>query len=400
VEADTRRPTLLESLIARLPDRRLTAGGNYELHYGLRNPPVGRGLGPMGVESIDLVGVYAEALERVYRRLRDEGWSAPQPRPVPVYVLDPVLLHRRNAPFTFTSSGRQSQVVLRSFIPAPTREAITRQAEVEAVHEATHTFTHQYALPRRAKDQWYWLDEATATYYEGELTGAPEGRVFGHFWAHHPEWSLVKDDRDCGGYFAAWFVRYLSRHAPSGTLRRVWEGALGGPDADPLATLDAIRPGGRRAEDLVWDYFRETASTCRWAPDLYHLSGERSLTETFSLAPGGAVALREPDELPCLACRYYRVDVPAGVGEIRGVIESVGPGVVEDLRVAFLVDGPNGGQGPEWDARPGAAGVRREGGIRGSADRPWSVLLAVSRAGVDQTLRGTRQQYRLALTAH
>jgi hypothetical protein len=133
----------------------------------------------MGVVARDLALRYARALERTARSFLDWGWDKPREWPqhgnrVPVYVFQTSEWVNANVPFTFTDSWGYSQVGLRSLIPEPRLDVVWERADVDAVHEATHVFTHRrrQLQPRivagvRKEDLWSWFDEATAGFMEG-----------------------------------------------------------------------------------------------------------------------------------------------------------------------------------------------------------------------------------------
>src|SRR5207244_4122877 len=102
----------------------------------------------------ELIAAYAEGLHRVHVRLRDLGWQPPRPHPglgrVPVLVCDTASFFAETRPFTFTDRAGLSWLVLRSENGEATREGLLRRARLEAVHEATHAFTHVHR-PRRSK---------------------------------------------------------------------------------------------------------------------------------------------------------------------------------------------------------------------------------------------------------
>jgi hypothetical protein len=363
--------------ITRLLDRVRTAEGEFfTLHYGLRNPPSGHGLGLMGVESEELIEAYAEGLHRTYVRLRDLGWRTPQPHPdigrVPVYVCDTSTFFHETRPFTYTHNGL-SWLVLRSENGEPTREGMLRRARVDAVHEATHAFTHLHR-PRRTRhielpDPYAWLDEATATLLEGELyPDYPECLRHAYYWVACPDLSLERDVEGCpngyaggwpGGYFAAWFLRYLLQHLPDtgwDLLRETWEHAARAAEEERPVTVLArlLRARGHdlasadpAVPDLFTAYAVATYFLGHFAPLVRQRFGERSLAARIAVPRGREVGLSVVEALEHLSYRYYRFDHPAGASRLTATLTAEVPRRHCHLKAALVLAGDS-----RWPPRP------------------------------------------------
>ncbi|MGE3818416.1 MAG: DUF6055 domain-containing protein [Isosphaeraceae bacterium] len=327
-------------------DRRLdTPGGLFRLFYGLRNPPVGRGLGLDGVESEKLVHRYASALDRTCELFQKWGWPTPRRGSegiVPVYVFRTERLGFGDCPLTFTGEVARrayaSRIALRSCFDEPRPEIRDQRASVEAAHEASHVFTHQFVPPIAAVGNlWRWFDEATAVFVESEVFPEyPESLRFGVYWNHCPEVPLTTWG-GFGGYFAAWFVRYLVTTFGPEALLEVWRGA--DDRSGPLDVLERVL--GARGSDLAevfWEYVQRSYAFDEVAPGLGEAFGPRSITETFR----GPTAEGRPDPLFPMACRYYRVawgeDDPTQALEVHGE----GSLDASELRGALLTVGADG----------------------------------------------------------
>lgn len=332
-------------------DRNLvTPGGLFRLVYGLRNPPVGRGLGLDGVETEDLIHLYARALDLVHDRFRGWGWPTPRRRAegtIPVYVFRTERLGYGDCPLTFTGEVAPrvyaSRITLRSCFDQPRPEIRRELAEVEAAHEAAHVFTHQYVPPIAAVGNlWRWFDEATAVFMESEIyPGHPESRKFGVYWNQCPEVPLTTWGETTwggfGGYFAAWFVRFLVKEHGPGLLLEVWRGADG--RSAPLDVLGRVLgKNGQDLADVFWEYAQRSYVPEEVAPGLAESFGRRSVTETFV----GPTARGRPDPLFPLACRYYRVNWEGNEHSLTFEVSSEGELDPSELRGALLTVGSDG----------------------------------------------------------
>src|SRR5881275_1354506 len=102
------RVQLLREIIRRLDRVQDSKEGHFRLHYGLRNPPHGRGLGLTGVESEMLILHYAQALEKTYGILA-ASWDEPKRNKetgrIPVYVFYAPDAEMADSPFTFVDKN-------------------------------------------------------------------------------------------------------------------------------------------------------------------------------------------------------------------------------------------------------------------------------------------------------
>jgi hypothetical protein len=356
----------LQALTGGLDKSVEVTGGLFRIHYGLRTPPSGRGLGLDGVEGEELIRYYAGALHTAHRWF--QGWPEPHRGPdgfVPVYVFRTERLGFGDCPLTFTGDSRpgvqESQITLRSTFDEPQPELRGERAEVEAAHEAAHAFTHRLVPPLAAVgDLWAWFDEATAVFVEGEVfPGHREALRFSLYWDLCPELALTTWG-GIGGYFAAWFVRFLVRRFGSDLLRRVWDGSEG--KFGPLEVLDRLLVSRQTSlADVFWDYCCSGYAPDEVAPGAEASFGPRSLTETF-LAPSGAGG---KDFLAPLACRYYRITWEKDVESTPVHIQAEGTGT-DDLRALLLDVGRDGRIGKPTALQPDPA----RGCWRGTAGRP------------------------------
>lgn len=294
-----------------LSDVLVSPGGLFRLHYGLRNPAVGRGLGLDGVEDLAIIERYASALDRVHELYN--GWDWPTPvrdaeGTVPAYVFRTERLGLGDCPLTIPvrlSGGvLASKLALRSVFDEPRHESRLERAEVEAAHEASHVFTHQFVpLTAAVAPLWRWFDEATAVFMESEaFPNHVESLRFGLHWNHCPEMALTTWG-GVGGYFAAWFVRFLVQKQGPGLLLEAWRSGAAGRSG-PLDALDrALKNRGTSLTERFWDYTRQSFDARRIDPRLVDAFGPRSITETFA----GPSAEGPADPLSPLACRFYRI---------------------------------------------------------------------------------------------
>src|SRR5262249_39675769 len=113
----------------------------------------------------------------------------------------------------------------------PDEAVMLARAEVEAAHEATHTFNHslrepdRYADPSAAPwtcDPWKWFDEAMAVFMERQVfRDNLENLRYALHWAYLPE-LLLEWPQSPGGYCAAWFIEYLVNTFGWEFLYKVW----------------------------------------------------------------------------------------------------------------------------------------------------------------------------------
>jgi hypothetical protein len=384
--------TLLQEATRELDRSVDVAGDLYRIHYAIRNPAVGCGAGLGGVEDDQAIRVYADALTRTQKLFAEWGWKEPHRGPdgfVPVWVFHTDRLGRGDCPLTIplqeAEDAYRSEIALRSTIDEPRADIRAERMAVDAAHEAAHTFTHRYVSPintdRRPGslddplgEQWGWFDEATAVFVEGEVfteRDYPEARRFGLRWLHCPELSLTTPTWvRGGGYFAAWFVRYLAQEFRPAVIRDIWARS-----AEMIGPLDALRSvlraqtPPRKFSDVFWDYCWRSYAASVLAPGVVQSFGSRSLTASFA-ASGGASG---PVSLSPLACRYYRVVWESGAAAVPvhiRVTGQVGPG---EVRAAILTLDANG----QLVGGPHPAEPRADG---------WHALAHRPAAGADAVL--------------
>jgi hypothetical protein len=343
------RPMRLSTIVAPLKDRVDRPGGLFRVYYTLRDASEGRPDAPMGVCDQEIVLRYVHALELTAREFHDWSWGEPHRWDehggrVPVFVFDTTRYVRADAPFTQSDSLGRSLVGLRSVIREPRLEVMCERADVEAVHEASHVFTHFYRRPEgrlqpngKIADPWYWLDEATAVYMEGRIfRGHKESMRFALNFVYRPDLSLV-DDGEGSGYSSAWFVRHLvDRHGPK-ILHDVWKQA--GPlEADPVAIIDGeLKRHGSSFDREFSEYCLRGANMCEFDFDVFARHGNRLATESFRLSGVGSPCRSSGlDWLDPLACRYYRIGWDGGVvGSIRAIVRTE-PAAVKEINATLI----------------------------------------------------------------
>lgn len=295
----------------------------FRVHYGLRNPVIGRGLGAHGVKDRTLIKTYLRSLDRLYRAMRASPWNRNPPLgmeqngKINVYVFDvSEIISADGSPFASATRDGNPYICLpsRSFEPSP--QAEFHRAEAEAVHEATHVFNFR---ERPHTDiysgAWEWVDEAIAVYMETHLIpGNHDHFRFLKNWVDMPEVSL---DDWSARYQSGVFACYLENKMP-GLLNRLWVESrreerpfdvlsrLASPDR-PFSSSD---PG---AQDLfssgycMDSYFLMEEENDWLTPQLHARFGERALTESHRVTAGGKQAVSEEWTLNHLACRYFRI---------------------------------------------------------------------------------------------
>lgn len=326
-------------------------GGTFRVYYLDRDPPSGRSNGLRGVASRELVYRYARSLELAARTLINWGWEKPEPWDrgrVPAYVFRTADYWRtRDAPFTLTLGG-QSEVGLRSFIPVPDLDVAWECADIEAVHEATHVFTHHLREMQRRNvggeirdDAWAWFDEATAGFMEARLfRGHREPLRHAIHFVYHPELTLNLEPGQGGGYFGAWFIRHLvQRHGPA-LLCKVWRHARA-RDSDPIAAIDEelrkIDPDDS-FDRLFRDYCISSGNMWEFDFDVYTRHGNRLATESFHLgASAPSARSAEADWLHPLGCRYYRIGWTCdAVTSVDVTVRLDPPGAIDAVEAVLL----------------------------------------------------------------
>lgn len=375
---------------------------HFLVHYGLRNPPLGRGLGAAGISDAGLVRCYVNALERLYEVMV----SPPRSRSAPitdgsgrthVYVcdLDAVGV---GSPFTTADRQRVPFIALPCRSPEPSTDALMRRAAADAVHEATHVFNAtERPFHRRADFYWWaWVNEALATFMEGcVLPGSHDYFRFLGEWIDLPGVSL-NDWRTA--YSACLFFEYLAYRMGPRVVDEVWTRA--GQQEQPLAALGRLlaaegvifassRPGD---EDLfahgyaVDSYFLRDHRSAFFPAELWQRFGDRAVAETFEV--GADTQARATGRLPHLASHYYRCLPARGVDRLRVSVQ-VGTGSHTNLKAQVVVARPDLSRGARTVLLPAPGNPEERGCLvaelgdvgRFDADH---LMLVVTNCGVQE----------------
>ena len=293
---------------------------HFVLHYGLRNPYEGHGLGADGVRNHGLIHVYARALERLYQTMTEPPWNRPPPvdGKTHVFVLDAPAhadVDETNTPF----------IILPSRSDETSEQAELLRATAEAVHEATHIFSFtQRPFNDVASVAWEWFDEGFAVFMEMNVTaGNLDYFRFLTDWINKPEQPL---DDPRGKYQAGMFIRYVSILMGSDFVNKVW--TLSARWETPLETLSRLMPAGRKAFspdpkeiDLFGSgycldfYFMWNQENANIAPEVFLRFGERAVSASLVLSAGQETGVN--GTLDHLACRYYRINIRGGATKLE-----------------------------------------------------------------------------------
>jgi len=305
----------------------LVKSQHFIIHYGLRNPPVGRGLASDGVRDRVLVLTYLHALESLYNTMTSHPWGR-EPPEVDDSGRTHVYVFGDNPITTFDNDSLLPEIFLPCRSKEPTTQSELLRAAAEAVHEGAHLFNFRkrpyYDL---STEPWVWFDEGIAVLMETlVVAGNPDYCRFLVDWIDTPETPL--DDEEAK-YQSGMFVRYLAKMLGPEIVNQVWNESM--PNEGPIEAMQRLmalmpRPETFLSADpavkdifasgycldpyFIWDH--ESASL---APDIFFRFGERAVSETFVLSPGSTV--RAEDALDHLACRYYRFYLKEGVGSVR-----------------------------------------------------------------------------------
>lgn len=303
---------------------------HFRIHFGYRNPPEGRGLGPAGVYDSMIVQIYLEALEQVYKTMTISPWGRTAPQTgaddrTQVYVCDPSDIFPKDAsPFMHVDDKGCPFIVLTTGSVEPTRDAELHRARAEAIHEATHVLNYkQRKFESPLWLGWAWFDEALAVYMETDL-GNYDHLRFLRDWIHCPEVPL---DDWSSRYQAGMFASYLAKTMGRKFLNSVWVESRS--NELPLEALSRLLGKRKRifasADPAIRDFF--ASGFCMsgyflgdYRNDslpfgLYARYGDRAVTESFRLGCGERVV--GSDYLDHLSCRYYRFYVDSAVRQVQ-----------------------------------------------------------------------------------
>jgi len=305
------------------------------VHYGLRNPRRGRGLGACGVGDVGLIRRYLNALERLYQTMASPPWSRAAPQTdasgkTHVYVYDLDHIVAGGDPFTSVNGEGIPYIALSCRSNEPLTDGAMRRAEAEAVHEATHVFNAaQRPFHRKADFYWWaWLDEAIATFMESQvLPGNHDYFRFLSNWIDRP--GLALNDWQAA-YHGCLFLDYLSEAVDHRFPNRIWIDAT--PNERPLQTMDRLASvfGRVFADPLKQDLFANGYAMAAYFlrhptggcfGELYSRFGDRAVAESFELYPGFNGCAQE--SLPHLASHYYRFFVSRHVHRVRFTLRAV-----------------------------------------------------------------------------
>lgn len=297
-------PTQFRLIVNQL--KRSKGADPYMIYYGLRTPSSGPcSLGWHGVEDTALIDVYAAALRRAHEYFSGHHWKPPlfdrALGHIPVYVCDYL-----GIPFT-SFRGEYTFHGLRSEIMEPTFPGLLARAELEACHEAFHSFSHVH---RPLKDGlsalWSWFDEASAVYFERVLCpGNLAPLEYAKVWINRPEDPV---ESTMGGYSAAWFIQHLVQEHGPDFLRDVWQPAR--PDETPVAAINRLLGTKGTFEDLFHRYSVAAYVTELIDGHAFQRFGRRRFSYIARL-DGDEAGPPDPwsDTLGPLGCRYYKIDV-------------------------------------------------------------------------------------------
>ncbi|HZF09891.1 MAG TPA: DUF6055 domain-containing protein [Thermoanaerobaculia bacterium] len=337
---------------------------HFVIHYGLRNPRHGRGLGPSGVSDTILVRSYLSSLERLYRTMTGPPWNRPVPvtdgsRKTHVYVCDlsPV---GDGSPFMAYDRNRIPYVALSCRSSEPLNEAVMRRAAAEAVHEATHVLNFsKRPLYGPYSEPWAWLDEGLAVFMESRvLPGNQDYFRFLADWIDVPGVSL--NDWQAA-YQACLFLHYLSGRLGSDFPNRLW---MDSEDSEmPLEALRRFMPLGLSfasadpenrdlfgAGYVMDSYFlRDDRGGC-FAPDLCTRFGDRAVVQSAVLSRGEECTVK--GELPHLACHYFRVFPHRTVERLRFTFRTLANKSLAPFKAEVAIAGPDLSRGRVEVLRP------------------------------------------------
>ncbi len=341
---------------------------HFLVHYGLRNPVKGRGLGAHGVRDRSIIQTYLRSLERLYQHLRAKPWSRPQPivgdsGRIEIYVFDiSELIPADGSPFT-SAADNTPYICLPTGSYEPSTRAELHRAAAEAIHEAMHVFNHrERPLGGLHSGPWEWVDEALAVLMEITLIpGNHDHFRFLKNWVELPEVPL---DNWAARYQAGLFACYLEKKLP-GFLNRVWLEAK--PKEPPLKAMERLLPLDKGFEKFVShrpderdlfasgycldSYFLGDHSNDWFSPELCARFGERAVSESFIMHPGQQES-SGGWQLDHLACRYFRITLKGAVESLRVEVQSEEGQVIAPLKAELAVVTDEMRQGKVQPLRP------------------------------------------------
>lgn len=281
---------------------------HFIVHYALRNPQVGRGLGPDGVGDKSLISTYVKALESLYNALTSAPWDRDPPI-LGVSGKTHVYVFNCGGPFTTYDSKKIPYIVLSSRNNEPTKQGELCRARSEAVHECTHLFNYtQRPLHDLNSRLWDWFDEGMAVQMEMLVASDhPDYFRFLPDWIDSPEMPL---DYHACKYQAGMFIDYIRKRLGLQFVNDVWTKSK--PEEGPFETIERLMPDGQRffsADSALKDFFASGYCIDPYclgdhASEVFLRFGERAVSESLVLPAANDVLVN--DSLDHLACRYYR----------------------------------------------------------------------------------------------
>jgi len=284
---------------------------HFAVHYGLRNPPIGRGLGPDGVRDERVIETYLDGLEKLYATLINSPWNRSPPLvgedgKSHVYVFDCGL-----RPFTMFDAKKGPLIVLSSRNNEPTSQAELFRATSDAIHEGTHLFNYrERPFGELTSQSWKWFDEGLAVLME--MLVAPQNPDYFRFlmnWIDSPHIPL---DHPSMKYQAGMFIQYLLNRSGLGPkfINDVWTKSR--ENEGPLEALQRLMPTGEKffcSQPNNKDVFSSGYSIdpyCLWdhASEVFLRYGERAVSESLMLPKDADRPVN--GHIDHLACRYYR----------------------------------------------------------------------------------------------
>jgi hypothetical protein len=282
---------------------------HFLVHYELRNPLAGKGMGPHGVRDPSVIETYLSALESLYEAMTAAPWCRDSPL-VGADGKTHVYVFNSGFPLTTFDSHRIPYIILTSRNNEPTTEAELNRAASEAVHEATHlfNFSRRPLYDTINSKRWDWFDEGLAVLMEMIVVqNSPDHFRFLMDWVDSPEMSL---DHPAATYQAGMFLHYVAKRLGPEFVNSVWLHSH--DDEEPLQALERLMPDDQKffcADSGIRDVFASGYCIdpyCLWehASEVFIRFGERAVTESLSLPDDNDRVIK--GSLDHLSCRYYR----------------------------------------------------------------------------------------------
>ena len=308
---------------------------HFIVHYAMRNPELGRGLGAHGVRDESIIKTYVESLEKLYQTMISPPWNREPP------IVGPdgkthVYVYNSSYPFMTCDLKKVPYIVLTSRNSEPTVEAELNRAASEAVHEATHLFNFSKRPLYKKFDatRWEWFDEGLAVLMEMLVTGNPD-----HFrllvdWIDSPEMSLDHPD---GIYHVGMFMHYLGNLVGYEFVNDIWLNSK--PDEEPLDALERLTPKDQTdlaVAELFIGYSFDPYFLKDHAYELFMRFGERAVAESLRLPDANGAEIT--DHLNHLSCRYYRFFLKDGASDLKITLQVKGASPLKAVAAVVTTD--------------------------------------------------------------